>query len=181
MKPDLPRRFGRYALFDFIGKGGMAEIYLARAKTELGVSRLCVVKQILPALAASSDFSEMLIYEAKLAARLSHANIVQVFDLGKADERLFIAMEYIEGFDLNELLKRCSRLRVPLPFEFALFIVGEALRGLDYAHRRVDDEGHPLGIVHRDVSPSNVLVSCEGEIKLCDFGIARANDIAIGK
>jgi len=172
----LPRTFGRYALFDFVGKGGMAEIYLARQKTEFGATRLCVVKQILPGLAGDSRFSEMLVHEAKLAARLSHANVVQVFDLGRADGRLFITMEYVEGFDMNDLLRRCSRSRVPLPFELAVHVVREALRGLDYAHRRTDDEGKPLGIVHRDVSPSNLLVSFEGEVKVCDFGIARAND-----
>jgi serine/threonine-protein kinase len=172
----LPRSFGRYALFDFIGKGGMAEIYLARQKTDLGATRLCVVKQILPGLAGDPEFSEMLVHEAKLAARLNHANVVQVFDLGRADERLFIAMEYVEGFDLNDLLKRCSRAKVPLPFELGVHVVREALRGLDYAHRRADDDGKALGIVHRDVSPSNLLVSFEGEVKVCDFGIARAND-----
>src|SRR3984885_14059922 len=112
----LPRTFGRYALFDFIGKGGMAEIYLARQKTDLGASRLCVVKQILPGLAGDPKFSDMLVHEAKLAARLSHANVVQVFDLGRADDRLFIAMEYVEGFDLNDLLRRCARSKVPLPW-----------------------------------------------------------------
>jgi len=175
----LPRKFGRYVLFDFIGKGGMAEIYLARAKTDLGASRLCVVKQILPELAAYPQFAEMLIHEAKLAARLNHANIVQVFDLGREDERLYIAMDYIEGFDLNELLRRCSREKVPLPFDFALYIVAEALKGLGYAHRRVDDDGKPLGIVHRDVSPSNILISFEGDVRVCDFGIARATEIAV--
>ncbi len=173
----LPRLFGRYALFDFIGKGGMAEIYLARQKTELGPARRCVVKQILPELARDPAFSDMLVHEAKLAARLSHANVVQVFDLGREGERLFIAMEYVEGFDLNDLLRRCSRAKVPLPFELGVHVVCEALKGLDYAHRRTDDEGRPLGIVHRDVSPSNLLVSFEGEIKVCDFGIARANDL----
>ena len=157
----------------------MAEIYLARQKTELGATRLCVVKQILPDLAGDPKFSEMLVHEAKLAARLSHANVVQVFDLGRADGRLFIAMEYVEGFDLNDLLHRCSRAKVPLPFELAVHVVGESLRGLDYAHRRTDDEGKPLGLVHRDVSPSNLLVSFEGEVKVCDFGIARANDAII--
>ncbi|MGO9832881.1 MAG: serine/threonine-protein kinase [Polyangiaceae bacterium] len=172
----LPRAFGRYLIFDFIGKGGMAEIYLARQKTELGAARRCVVKQILPELANHSSFGDMLVHEAKLAARLSHANVVQVFDLGRADNRLFIAMEYVEGFDLNDLLRRCARANVPLPVELAVHVVREALKGLDYAHRRTDDEGKPLGIVHRDVSPSNLLVSFEGEVKVCDFGIARAND-----
>ena len=173
----LPRLFGRYALFDFIGKGGMAEIYLARQRTELGPARRCVVKQILPELAKDPAFSDMLVHEAKLAARLSHANVVQVLDLGREGERLFIAMEYVEGFDLNDLLRRCSRAKVPLPFELGVHVVCEALKGLDYAHRRTDDEGRPLGIVHRDVSPSNLLVSFEGEVKVCDFGIARANDL----
>jgi serine/threonine-protein kinase len=172
----LPRSFGRYLLFDFVGKGGMAEIYLARQKTDLGATRLCVVKQILPALAGDPQFSDMLVHEAKLAARLNHANVVQVFDLGRADERLFIAMEYVEGFDLNDLLKRCARAKVPMPFELAVHVLREALRGLDYAHRRADDAGAPLGIVHRDVSPSNLLLSFEGEVKVCDFGIAHAND-----
>jgi serine/threonine-protein kinase len=172
----LPRTFGRYLLFDFIGKGGMAEIYLARQKTELGAARRCVVKQILPEFASHPTFSEMLVYEAKLAARLSHANVVQVFDLGRADDRLFIAMEYVEGFDLNDLLRHCSRAKVPLPLELAVHVAREALKGLDYAHRRTGDDGRALGIVHRDVSPSNLLVSFEGEVKVCDFGIARAND-----
>jgi serine/threonine-protein kinase len=172
----LPSTFGRYALFDFIGKGGMAEIYLARQKTELGAFRRCVVKKILPELANHPTFADMLVHEAKLAARLGHANVVQVFDLGRAGDRLFIAMEYVEGFDLNDLLRRCSRAKVPLPWEMAVHVMHEALRGLDYAHRRTDDGGAPLGIVHRDVSPSNVLVSFEGEVKVCDFGIARANE-----
>ncbi len=172
----LPRRLGRYFLFDRIGKGGMAEIYLARQAIELGGSRLCVVKEILGGLAGDSKFSEMLVHEAKLAARLSHANVVQVFELGREHGRLFIAMEYVEGFDLNALLGHCSRAKVPLPLELSVHVVREALRGLDYAHRQKSDDGTPLGIVHRDVSPSNLLVSFEGEVKVCDFGIARAND-----
>ncbi len=177
--PDpLPRAFGRYQLFDRIGVGGMAQIYLARARTELGGARLVVVKQILPELSDNERFASMLVQEAKLAAGLSHANVVQVFDLGREQNVLYIAMEYVEGFDLNELLRRCARSQVPLPIPFALLIVVETLRGLDYAHRRITEHGSPLGLVHRDVSPSNVLISFEGEVKLCDFGIARANDMA---
>ena len=173
----LPRTFGRYKLFDFVGKGGMAEIYLARAETALGAARLCVVKQIIAEFAEHPEFAEMLIHEAKLAAKLSHANIVQVFDLGREAGQLYIAMEYVEGMDLNALLRRCSQTKTALPVEFALRIVADTLKGLDYAHRAKDDDGRPLGIVHRDVSPSNVLISLEGEVKLCDFGIAHANDV----
>jgi len=171
---DLPRRLGRYVLFDQIGEGGMARIYLATTETELGGQRLAVVKQILPLLAAGPEFARLLIEEAKLAAQLSHKNVVQVFELGRAEDTLYIAMEYVEGFDLRELLKRCSQAKVPLPIEFSLLVLMETLRGLDYAHRLRNDAGQPLGIVHRDVSPSNVLTSFEGEVKLCDFGIARA-------
>jgi serine/threonine protein kinase len=169
----LPRRFGRYLLFDKIGEGGMARIFLARVTAELGGERLVVVKEILPLLAASTDMSRLLIEEAKLCAGLSHKNIVQVTDLGRDEGRLYIAMEYVEGLDLRELLRGCSQKKVPLPVEFSLFVVCEVLRALDYAHRRRGDDGRPLGIVHRDVSPSNVLLSVEGEVKLCDFGIAR--------
>ena len=173
----LPRTFGRYTLFEEIGKGGMAQIYLARAETELGATRLAVVKEILPAFADDPRFAEMLIHEAKLAAQLGHRRIVQVFDLGKEKEHLYIAMEYVEGFDLNALLRQCTENKVALPAEHALGIVADVLEGLDYAHRRNAEDGTPLGIVHRDVSPSNVLISYEGEVKLCDFGIAHANEL----
>jgi serine/threonine-protein kinase len=163
----LPSRLGRYLLFDHVGRGGMADIYLSRVETELGGSRRVIVKEVLPKHAGNPVFSSMLAAEAKLAAGLSHANVVTVEDLGRDGESLFIAMEYVEGFDLRELCRRCSHARVPLPIEFSLLMVMETLRGLDYAHRR--------GLVHRDVSPSNVLISFEGEVKICDFGIARAN------
>lgn len=170
----LPRRFGRYLLFDRIGRGGMADIYLARLETEIGAARRVVVKQILPELSRDPRFARMLIDEAKLVSGLRHANIVQVLDLGREGERLFIAMEYVEGFDLDQLLRALSRRRIALPAEFALFVVREVLAALDFAHRATDEEGRPRGIVHRDVSPSNVLISFEGEVKLCDFGIAKA-------
>jgi len=164
----LPSRLGRYLLFDHVGRGGMADIYLARVETELGGSRRVVVKEVLPKHAENTTFSSMLVAEAKLAAGLSHANVVTVEDLGRDAGSLFIAMEYVEGFDLRELCRRCSHARIPLPIEFSLLMVMETLRGLDYAHRRA--------LVHRDVSPSNILIGFEGEVKICDFGIARAHD-----
>jgi serine/threonine-protein kinase len=154
----------------------MADIYLAHADMGLGdATRLVVIKEVLPRLANDAAFAEMLVGEAKLAAKLSHANVVEVEDLGRAGNSLFIAMEYVEGLDLRALLRRCAIRRVALPVEFSLRVVIEALRGLSFAHRARDEAGRHLGIVHRDVSPSNVLLSFEGEVKLCDFGIARAN------
>jgi serine/threonine-protein kinase len=174
----LPRRLGRYTLFDHIGRGGMADIYLAEAETDLGGRRMVVIKEVLPAFADNGDFSEMLVSEAKLASQLSHANVVKVEYLGRENGSLYIAMEYVEGLDLREVLRRCARRKIALPIEFSLRIVIEALKGLSFAHRAKDDEGQHLGVVHRDVSPSNVLLSFEGEVKLCDFGIARANLVA---
>lgn len=174
----LPRRLGRYTLFAHIGRGGMADIYLAQADTGLGGSRLVVIKEVLPKLVNSGGFAEMLVSEAKLAAQLSHANVAKVEDLGRAGDSLYIAMEYVEGLDLREMLRRCAKSKVALPVEFSLRIVIEALRGLSFAHRARGNDGRPLGIVHRDVSPSNVLLSFEGEVKVCDFGIARANPLA---
>ncbi|WP_437732015.1 serine/threonine-protein kinase [Sorangium sp. So ce1335] len=164
----LPCRLGRYTLFDHIGQGGMADLYLARVRTDLGAARLVAIKEVAPRFAHDPRFVEMLASEARLAAGLRHASIVQVEDLGREDGALFIAMEYVEGFDLRELLRRCARQKVKLPVAFSLLIVVEALQALAYAHRN--------GVVHRDVSPSNVLLSFEGEIKLCDFGIARAHE-----
>ncbi|HEX9295906.1 MAG TPA: protein kinase, partial [Polyangiaceae bacterium] len=119
----------------------MADIFLARVQTDLGVSRLVVVKQILPHLAASSEFSDLLITEAKLAARLDHANVVQVHDLGRIDGFLFIAMQYVEGFDLAELLRRCTKTKTALPVQYALLVIIETLRGLDYSHRKTTEDG----------------------------------------
>jgi serine/threonine protein kinase len=170
----IPRAFGQYLIFDRIGRGGMAQIYLARTTTHLGGSRRVVIKEVLPELSADRAFARMLTREAKLAAQLNHRNIVQVIDLGRESGRLFIAMEYVEGYDLNQLLRELTKRRLPLPVEFALFVVREVLSALDYAHRARDEVGHPLGVVHRDVSPSNVLISFDGEVNLCDFGIARA-------
>ncbi|AKT43677.1 serine/threonine-protein kinase [Chondromyces crocatus] len=170
MSRRLPSRLGRYTLFDRIGRGGMADIYLARECTTLGATRLLVVKEVTPKLAGKTRFAEMLIAEAKLAARLRHGSVVQVEDLGRDDDTLYIAMEYVEGLDLRELLRRSARQRVPVPVEFSLFVVVETLMALSYAHR--------MGVLHRDVSPSNVLLSFEGEVKLCDFGIARAHQAA---
>jgi len=174
----LPHKLGPYELFDHIGKGGMADIYRARRVSDLGVVREVVVKEVLPELVAERGFGDLLVAEAKLAARLEHSNIVRVEHLGREDDdTLYIAMEYVHGLDLRELLKRSAKGRIVIPADLALRIVMDVLRALDYAHRfRFEDRGQ-VGIIHRDVSPSNILLSLDGEVKLCDFGIARAHDI----
>lgn len=169
----LPSLFGSVYLVDLIGKGGMAEIFLAKAFNDLGTEQLSVIKRILPGLSDRPGFGEMLIAEAKLCSRLSHANVVQTFDLGRIGAQYYIGMEYVEGFDLNRLLGLCAKAKLPMPLEFALFIIMETLKGLDYAHRVPDDDGNVLGIIHRDVSPTNVLISIDGDVKVCDFGIAK--------
>jgi eukaryotic-like serine/threonine-protein kinase len=169
----LPVRFGSVYIFDMIGKGGMAEIFLAKGFTDLGTEHLSVIKRILPGLTDRPGFGEMLISEAKLCSLLSHANVVQTYDLGQIDGQYYIGMEYVEGFDLNRLLGLLARAKKAMPLPFALFIIIETLRGLDYAHRVTGNDGEPLGIIHRDVSPTNVLISVDGNVKVCDFGIAK--------
>ena len=172
----LPHRLGPYELFDHIGKGGMADIYRARRRSDLGVERVVVVKEVLPELVREPRFGDLLVAEAKLAARLSHANIVRVEHLGRDEETLFIAMEYVHGLDLREVLRRAARGRILIPADFAIRIAMDVLAALDHAHRFRFPEVERVGIIHRDVSPSNVLLSFDGEVKLCDFGIARAHD-----
>jgi len=157
----------------------MADIYRARMETSLGGTRQVVVKEVLPELADLPRFAELLASEAKLASGLSHQNIVQIEDLGRHDGVLYIAMEYVEGLDLRELLRGCAKKKIALPVDLSLRIVSDILRALDVAHRaRIAGQSH-RGIIHRDVSPSNVLLSFEGEVKLCDFGIARAADVEL--
>jgi len=172
----LPRQFGQYQLFDHIGRGGMANIYLARMENQLGADRLVVVKLIHESFSNDPAFATQFIDEAKLCAGLRHGNIAQVVDLGRSPSgnQLFMAMEYVEGFDLHQLLRKLGQTKIGLPPEFAFQIVRDVLAALDFAHRSTNDAGEVMGIVHRDVSPSNVLLSFEGEVKLCDFGIAKA-------
>jgi serine/threonine protein kinase len=169
-----PIKFGNYLLLERIAVGGMAEVFVAKAFGVEGFERLLAIKKILPTMGEDSEFIHMFVDEARIAVQLSHANIVQVLELGKSDENLYIAMEYISGRDLRQLMERFRKRQQPLPVPHACLIVAEVCEALDYAHRRRDAQGRPLGIVHRDVSPQNVLVSFEGEVKLIDFGIAKA-------
>jgi serine/threonine protein kinase/tetratricopeptide (TPR) repeat protein len=167
-------QFGKYQLVRRIGAGGMAEVFLARTAVAQGLSKELVIKKIHPDYARSQRFVSMFVAEAGIALGLNHPNIVQVFDFGRVDGTFFLAMEHIDGLDLVRLLAATQQAGRPLSLELAAFIVQETARGLDYAHRKTDAFGTPLAIVHRDVSPQNVLVSWDGGVKLVDFGVARA-------
>ena len=168
------RPFGPYQLVKQIAVGGMAEIHLAKTRGIAGFEKFCALKMIHPNFAQDEQFIEMLIDEAKIAVQLQHVNIAQTFDLGRVGDTYYITMEFVDGADLYKILRRGSERDVEFPVDVAAFIAKEMATGLDYAHRKRDGAGQNLGIVHRDVSPQNVLVSNAGEVKLVDFGIAKA-------
>ena len=170
-------QFGKYQLIRRIGAGGMAEVFLARTSVAQGLTKQLVIKKIHPAFARSRQFAAMFVDEARIALGLNHPNIVQVFDFGQMGETYFLAMEYVEGLDLLRLMQEVARRRGAIPFGLCAYIVQQVAKGLDYAHRKTDDFGEPLGIVHRDISPQNVLLSFDGAVKIVDFGIARARDV----
>jgi eukaryotic-like serine/threonine-protein kinase len=169
-----PTKFGKYLLLERIAVGGMAEVFAAKTFGVEGFERLVAIKRILPTLAEDGEFVRMFVDEARIAAQLSHPNIVQVLELGKHEGSLFIAMEYVSGRDLRQVMERHRKRGEPMPLPQACLVVAEVCEALDHAHKKRDAQGRPLGIVHRDVSPQNVLVGFEGGVKLIDFGIAKA-------
>lgn len=170
---ELPSRFGKYELIERLATGGMAEVFLARSFGLQGFQKQLVIKRILPALANEPRFVSMFIKEAKITAGLTHPNIVQIFELGRANADHYIAMEFIHGRDLARVTRQLRRSERRLPMPLAVYVVANLMRGLAYAHGLTDASGEPLHLVHRDISPHNVLVSFQGEVKLLDFGIAR--------
>jgi serine/threonine-protein kinase len=173
-------RFGQYELFDRFAVGDMAELYMGRALGEQGFEKPVAIKRILPHLAADERFVRMLLTEARIHASLSHKNIVQIHDLGISSEgEYFIVLEYVDGRDLGELLavlrKTSSSDGLPkrLDDAVALYIMGELCEGVHFAHELRGPDGRPTGLVHRDISPDNVLLSYAGEVKLSDFGAAK--------
>jgi serine/threonine protein kinase len=173
-----PIQFGKYWLLDRVNVGGMAEVWKAKAFGVEGFERLLAVKRILPNIAEDEEFITMFIDEAKIAVQLNHANIAQIFDLGKVEDSYFIALEFVHGKDLRGIFDRCKQAPVDglssMPIAQAAFVVMKACEGLDYAHNKKDSNGRDIQLVHRDVSPQNILISYEGEVKLIDFGIAKA-------
>src|SRR5215831_12050735 len=171
-------RLQRYDLLERVASGGMGEVFRAQVHGEHGFAKTVAVKRILPELARDPEFVVRFVVEAKLAVALSHANIVQVFDLGRAGDDLFLVMEFVEGVDLGQILASLGRDRKPCPLGIALHVGIESCKGLAYAHDRVDLHGHPGGVVHCDISPSNLMVSYAGEVKITDFGVAQMQSVA---
>ena len=167
--------FGRYMLQRLLARGGMGEVYLASLIGVAGFEKRCVIKKIRADLASDESFVERFLNEGRTLVALTHSNIVQIFDMGEVDGEYYLAMEYVKGGDLRCLLKRIPGHRVPL--NIAVGVAMETLKGLSYAHRATDENGRHLGIVHRDVSSSNILISTQGEVKIIDFGIAKARTI----
>jgi len=169
-----PTLFGKYLLLERINVGGMAEVFIAKAFGVEGFERILAIKKILPTMAEDEEFITMFIDEARISVQLNHANVVHIHELGKHDDTYFIAMEYVAGRDVRTILERYRRRKEIMPTAQAVFITSKLCDGLDYAHRKKDARGQDLHIIHRDVSPQNVLISYEGEVKVIDFGIAKA-------
>ncbi len=174
--PDgMPRRFGKYTLIRKLALGGMAEIFLALQKSMAGFEKLIVVKRVLPHLAQDQAFIELLLSEARIAATLNHPNVAHIYDVGEADGQFYIAMEHIHGEDLRSIVRQMKKVNeTSFPLEHAIAIVLGCCAGLSYAHERANLDGEQMNIVHRDVSPQNILVTFTGDVKLVDFGIAKA-------
>ncbi len=183
-----PAVLGNYRLLDLLGRGGMGEVYRAECDGPGGIRRRAAVKRILPRFQQDPTLRARFLAEARITARLEHPNIVRVLDCSDQPEP-WMALEFVEGTSVARVLKQCAETRRRVPPALAAYIIAEAATGLDYAHRRCDDNNQPLQIIHRDVSPQNVLISTEGAVKISDFGIARAADnqlrtaagVAVGK
>lgn len=170
-----PEVFGPYLLYERLGAGGMAVVHRAVRTGSDGFQRPCALKRLLPQHAGDQEFVKGFVREARLASRLSHPNIAQTFDLGRVDLTYYIAMELVEGADLRALLRHIAHSVGPLPMPVALNVLSQVCEALDYAHSFADDKGKPIGIVHRDISPSNLIVGRDGMVKIIDFGIAKAS------
>ncbi len=170
----FPSLFGKYYLLELVNLGGMAEIFKAKMFGVEGFEKIVAIKRILPEVAVDEEFIKMFIDEAKIAVRLQHPNIVQIYELGNINGSYFIAMELVNGKDLKVIRQRLKRVELLMPVEQSAYIISQVCDGLDYAHRKTDEHMNSLNIVHRDVSPQNIIVSYEGNVKLIDFGIAKA-------
>ncbi|MHB8873667.1 MAG: serine/threonine protein kinase [Myxococcaceae bacterium] len=167
-------QFGKYRLLKPLAQGGMAEIFLAKQQGPAGFEKTVVIKRVLPHLSSNGEFVQMFLDEARLAARLSHPCIVQIFDFGEAGGAYYLCMEHLSGEDLGWVVRRAREKGQPVPAQVAAVVVAAAASALHYAHTLCDDDGRPLHIVHRDISPSNLFLTYQGQVKVLDFGIAKA-------
>ncbi|WP_223638596.1 serine/threonine protein kinase [Corallococcus sp. EGB] len=174
LRPFRPQPFGRYTLLSHLATGGMGEIYLARLEGAQGFEKLCVIKKILPQFAEDQDFVDRFVGEARTLVRLGHGSIAQVLDMGVHEGEAYMALEYVDGKDLRKVAARVRDRQTPLPLTFVLYVMGRVLDALAYAHRKRDEEEKELKLVHRDISPQNILISYEGEVKVIDFGLAKS-------
>lgn len=170
----IQTHFKQYEIVDKIGDGGMAEVLLGRSVGPQGFQQKVAIKRLHPHIARNRNNVKMFIHEARLIARLQHPNIVRIFDFGETEETYYIVMEYVDGLSLTDLLQRSAISQIPLPLPIGVYIISEILEGLQHAHTANDADGQPLHLVHRDLSPDNILLSREGEVKLSDFGIAKS-------
>lgn len=174
LRPFKPVQFGRYTLVAQLATGGMGEIYLARMEGPQGFEKFCVIKKILPHLASEPDFVERFVNEAKTLVKLTHGSIAQVLDMGLHEGDPYIALEHVDGKDLRKVAARQRERALPPPLTFVLYVMSRVLDALAYAHRKRDELDKELNLVHRDISPQNILVSYEGEVKIIDFGLAKS-------
>ncbi|HEX8824222.1 MAG TPA: protein kinase [Archangium sp.] len=174
LRPFRPVPFGRYTLLSQLATGGMGEIFLARLEGAQGFEKLCVIKKILPQLAEDPEFVERFVGEARTLVKLSHGSIAQVLDMGLTEGEAYMALEHVDGKDLRKVAARARDRQMPLPLTFVLFVMGRVLDALAYAHRKKGDDEGELNLVHRDISPQNILISYEGEVKVIDFGLAKS-------
>jgi serine/threonine protein kinase len=170
----IPKRIGKYRILRQIAQGGMAEIYLASATGIEGFEKLCVLKRILPLLATNAEFVQMFLDEARIAASLLHSNIAQVFDIGSDNGSYYFVMEFLRGEDVRHILQSSLAKQTFVPYEHVVSIIAGVCSGLHYAHEMRGKDGKPLSLVHRDISPQNIFVTHDGNVKLCDFGIAKS-------
>ncbi len=180
-KSTLPQEgelYGKYELVKKIATGGMAEVFKAMSTSIGGFRKLVALKRILPHLSTDAEFVSLFIDEAKLTVTLGHSNIVQVLDFGRIENNYYIAMEFVDGRDMTQVLIKQSQKKATVPIEIACYIIAQTLRGLEYAHTSRGRDEAPLGIVHRDVSPKNIRITPDGSVKIIDFGIARAQNRA---
>ena len=177
--PPIERKLGRFELVQKIATGGMAEIFLASERGLHGLDRVVVIKRILPHLAAHENFVDMFLNEARVIARLNHPNIVQIYELGEQSGKYFIAMEYVPGASFRDIMRKAAKRGIEVPIPVAMGLIIQACAGAHAAHELTDNAGRPIGLVHRDISPHNLMVTGKGHVKLLDFGIAKATEMAI--